>query len=129
MTFVKPNYAAKAREAWGDDLLDWVLVLAEQADATSLSKVAKQISFSAPMLSQIISGNYTGRYDGAAKAVRHAYMREVVACPFLGEIASQICDRWQDKARNFAPTSSLSVAMARTCRGCAHFVPEEDSDD
>lgn len=128
MSVESPQFTSKAREAWGEDLPDWVLVLAENAEASSLNKVAKHVGVSASQLSQIITGKYAGRYDVARDAIRYHYMREVVACPMLGELASNVCTDWQAKARDFQPTSSHRVKMARACRGCPRFIAAENAD-
>lgn len=113
------QHAAAAQAAWGDELPHWVLLLAQQCDATSLRRAAGQLRYSASTISYVINRKYPGRYDAVEAAVKGAFMSGEVSCPVLGQIRVHVCTEHQ-RAR-FANTNSIRVRLFRACRdGCPH---------
>jgi hypothetical protein len=109
---------AVARAAWGADIPDWVEALAEASAATSQSKVAARIGRHASLVSQVLHGKYLGDLDAVEELVRGAFMQATVDCPALGEIATDQCQKWRDKARDFSGRNSQRVRMYRACTRC-----------
>jgi hypothetical protein len=120
------TFADKSAEAWGVDRPEWVSLLAEAADAHSLSGAGKLIGNSGALVSNVLNNKYPGDLEGVERRVRGALMGETVICPRLDEMARNVCLDWQKKP--FAATSSLRVAMYYACRGgCPHFRPKGGS--
>lgn len=115
-----PQSAAdKIAECWGEAAPDWVELLAQQADATSRSAVAKAIGYSAAVVSTVLGNRYGGDMGRVETAVRGAYQNRMVDCPVLGEISAAICGVEQRRPLNTA--SPQRVQLYRTCRaGCPH---------
>lgn len=109
----------KARAGWGDDVPDWVLMFASQADVSSLRAASARIGYSPSVGSQILSKSYTGRLDKIEAAVRGAFMGATVKCPVLGELALDKCLYHQ--GRKFAPTNPTRVQLSRACPTCPNF--------
>jgi hypothetical protein len=109
----------KARLAWGDDLPDWVLEVAEMADRQSLNACAKTVGYSAAALSQVIARRYPGTLSNIEDKVRGALMGVKVDCPVLGSIGRHVCLDWQAKPQ--AVTNSTRSKLYRACRDrCPH---------
>ncbi|MEX2480236.1 MAG: transcriptional regulator [Gammaproteobacteria bacterium] len=112
---------ANARAAWGEAIPEWIVRLAEAADQSSQTRIAKRLGYSGSVVSQVIRHSYKGDYGAVEQAVKGAFMAETVDCPVLGELASDTCGRHQRHARHFSAGSSMRVALYRTCRGdCPH---------
>lgn len=107
-----------AREAWGDDMPDWILRLAEACTETSQNQVAKRLDRSASLVSNVLRRKYTGDMAAVEDRVRGLLMRSVVECPELGLMPSQACQDWRAKSRKFAATNALRARMFRACRSC-----------
>lgn len=114
-----------AREHWGDDLPDWVEVLALAIDQTSQNRAAAQIGRSAALVSNVIRNKYTGDMVAVELAVRAGLMKETVTCPVLGEIALATCLDWRNAAKHFAPVNTSRVTMYRACKRCWRNKPEQ----
>jgi len=110
---------AAARAAW-TDLPDWVEALAREADATSQVRAAERIGLSPGAVNQVLRGRYQASTDRIETRVRGQLMAAVVACPVMGELATDLCQEWQDKARGKPAPSSVHVRMWRACRACTH---------
>ena len=115
----KADFVVKAREAWGEKLPDWVLVLAEDATLNGLAGAAKTIGYSAGLVSYVLANKYAAGIDRIEAKVRGALMGAVVGCPVLGEIGRDHCLDEQAKPR--LATSSVRSRLYRACRsGCPH---------
>ena len=108
----------RASESWGERMPDWVGVLARACDATSANKVAKRLGRSGALVSQVLRGRYAGDMEAVEELVRGVLMAEVVACPALGDIPTNECRLWREKARHFTNTNALRVQMYRACTRC-----------
>lgn len=109
----------KARAAWGDEIPDWVLAMAEHAEATSQNKVAQRIGRTAPLVSQVLGNKYGAGLDQIEELVRSILMREMVNCPGKGrEMAKVECSAWRTKSRSFSGHNPERVFMFRACRRC-----------
>jgi hypothetical protein len=114
-----PLYADKARAAWGDELPDWVLELAEEADRTTGAAVSNRIGYSPAVVSAVISKSYRGDLSRVEARVRGALMGATVECSVLGEIARDRC--FDEQSTGFAATSSVRSRLYRACRSdCLH---------
>lgn len=108
----------KAREAWGDDLPEWVADLAQECDVTSQARAARRIGRSTALVNRVLHRKYEGDLEAVARAVSGALRNLRVPCPALGEITVRECEEWAGKARHFAATNSQRVKMFRACRAC-----------
>lgn len=118
---------AKANTAWGQDIPDWVVALAEACELTSQNQVAKRLGHSGALVSYVLSNSYTGDVDRIEAKVRAILMRDVVECPELGEIAASVCKGWQEKSTTFRAVNPMRVQMFRACLNCPRN-QEGDSD-
>lgn len=116
---------ARAEEAWGADLPDWVRVLAEAADRTSQAKAAAAVGYSAATVSYVLKGTYTGDLTKVEQAVRASLMEADVECPELGTLRLADCLDWQTKAAAYEPTSSRRLLMYRACNACPRVMGGE----
>lgn len=111
----------RARGAWGPEIPDWVRVLAGACDASSQSKVARQLGYTAAVISEVIRHQYGAGYDRVADKVRGVLMAETVSCPYGGEIALTVCHRHQDRVAAGDTTHSMIVALRGVCPTCRHW--------
>lgn len=114
----KVLFVDKAEAAW-KPAPAWVHTLAEEADRIGQTGAAKRIEYSAATVSQVISNTYRGDLRRVEQMVLGALMAATVDCPVKGEMARNVCLRWQDKP--FAITSADRTRMYHACRsGCPH---------
>ena len=109
---------AKARAAWGEEMPDWVALLASACATASQNQVAKRLGVSATLISNVLASKYTGDMTRVEDLVRGAYARQVMDCPALGDLPTDVCRRWRLKARKLNSANSLNVTMFRACRRC-----------
>lgn len=115
----------KARLAWGEDIPDWVLAMAEQAELTSQNKVAQRIKRTGPLVSQVLGNKYGAGLNHIEELVRSILMREMVPCPGTGTDLSKVeCKDWREKAKAFSGHNPERVMMFRACRRCPINKPE-----
>lgn len=110
----------RARAAWGEDIPDWVTVLAEDCDRSSQKAAGNRIGYSSSVINQVLKRNYVGGDLAAVElAVRGALLSAVVDCPVLGELPTHECLSAQ--RRPYGNTNPIRVQLYRACRsGCAH---------
>ncbi len=114
----KVPFVDKAEAAWSP-APTWVRRLAEEADRVGQTAVARRIDYSAATVSQVLSNSYRGDLRRVEQMVLGALMEETVDCPVKGEMARNVCLKWQDKP--FAITSADRTRMYHACRaGCPH---------
>lgn len=115
---------AIARGAWGLAIPDWVLRLATECLATSQSAVAKRLSRSASLISNVLHAKYPGDMATVEDLVRGALMKATLQCPVLGELPTHVCRGWRDKAKHFSGHNALRVTMFRACTRCPRHTGE-----
>lgn len=111
-----PVTAAKA--AWGAEIPEWVVRLAESCAVTSQSKVAKQLGYTPAVVSQVVRNCYSGRIDNVRERVEGQLMGATVVCPALGNLPLHQCAAWRVKSRNFSGANHERVMMYRACNRC-----------
>jgi hypothetical protein len=110
-----------AKEAWGDDLEEWVATLAMACDRSSQNLIAKRMNYSPSVISAVLNRSYKGAYSAVEKTVRGHLLAETLECPVLGELRQHICLEHQKRAVHLNPTSAARVQLAKACRGgCVH---------
>ena len=109
---------AKALSAWGDNIPDWVYVLAEQCERGSQMAAAQLIGYSSAVVNQVISKRYKGDLGAVEQAVKGALLAATVQCPVAGDLPAHRCLEYQRQP--FAATNPQRVALYRACRGCKH---------
>lgn len=113
---------AVARDFWKDALPEWVEALAQACEATSQNKVARELGYSAPVVSNVLRNRYSGDLDRVEDMVRGKLMDAMRDCPVAGPIRTSACAKWRGKASRPAPTgSSMERRMHRGCQSCPHF--------
>ncbi len=122
---------ATATEAWGNDLPQWVVVLASACDRTSQNMIAKKLGYSASVISAVLNQCYKGTYSTVEQTIRGKLMAETLDCPILGNLKQDICLAHQKRAMNPNPTSGMRVQLSRACRGgCPHSrLPNRNAGD
>jgi hypothetical protein len=113
----------RVRAGWRPEVPAWVLRLAEECDRTSQAAVARDIRYSAAVVSHVLRGPHVYKGDLAAveAAVRGAFMAASVFC--IGQnrdLPLNECNEWQ--RRRYDGSNHLNVTMFRACRGgqCPH---------
>lgn len=107
-----------AREAWGEAVPDWVIVLAQACDATSQSRVADRIGRSSSLVSGVCANTYKGDLEAVEDLVRGVFMGSEVACPVLGPLPTHVCREWRVRSRAFSNVNTQRVRMFRACNRC-----------
>ena len=108
-----------AREAWGDNIPDWVEILAEECDRTSQARTGRAVGYSNGAINAVLKNTYKGDVGSVEEAVRGKLMAKSVECPVDGEITTNICIKSQRQP--LLATSNRRVRLFRACRGgCAH---------
>lgn len=110
----------RAQEAWGDVPV-FIISLVNACDAKSQNKVATQLGYSGPVVSQVIANAYPGDMTRVETQIRMILMRSTINCPALGEIAELSCHAWQQQAKELTSSTPTKVRMFHACRGCARF--------
>lgn len=102
-----------------DENNDWVDVLRAECEKSSQSAVSRQLDYSPAVINQVLKGTYKGDVSKVEAAVKGCFMNEIVACPVVGEIATNICLSYQKQP--FAAINPLRVQLYKACRaGCPH---------
>ncbi len=113
------DFVAKAKAAWGEQIPDWVLTLAEEANRTTAKAVADRVGYSAAVLSHVFSKSYIGDMQRVEEKARGVFMGMKVTCPVLGEIGRDHC--LDEQKKPFSASSSVRSKVYRACRGgCEH---------
>jgi hypothetical protein len=122
---------ATATAAWGNELDEWLIVLATACDRSSQNMVAKKMGYSASVISAVLNKRYQGAYSAVEKTIRGKLMAETLECPILGDLQLDICLAHQKRAVHLNPTSAMRVTLAKACRGgCIHSrLPNRSGDE
>lgn len=105
----------------------WFQVLQAEIKKTSISDVARQLGYSRPTISLVLSGAYNGGTDRIAAKVIAAFT-ELVQCPFLGcELAQVKCGDFQSRPMPTSDPEALRhwVACRTGCPNSFHSLEEE----
>ncbi len=106
-----------AKQYWGDDLPDWIEVLATAADKTSQNKIAQKIGKSSAAISQVLKNIYPGTIANVEAAVRANLMDGTHACPVLGAILIREC--LENQSRPFSNSGNpTKIRLFKACRNC-----------
>lgn len=116
-----------AKAAWGADIPDWVLRLAEECALSSQNNVAGDLGRSAALVSNVLNNKYRGDMVAVEDLVRGRYMNATVACPALGVISTALCRDWMAASRTYSNANSEQVRMHRACRSCPRLTKEVSS--
>ncbi|HEY9081308.1 hypothetical protein [Magnetovibrio sp.] len=109
----------KAIAAWGNGCPDWVLVMAETADAGSQGKVGARLGYkSGSVISSVIAKTYPGDMGMVEERVRGELMSATVMCPATGEISLAVCLDNQSHAQKGNRTSAFRARMVKACKEC-----------
>lgn len=108
-----------ARAAWGEAIPDWVEALALECARSSQNAVARELERSSSMVSQVLRNKYPGSLTAIEERFRGVFLDARVHCPALGDIPSNVCQDWREKAREFVPTNSQRSRMFQACKTCA----------
>lgn len=115
----KPTNVERAAAAWGGSLPDWVGVLAAHCDLKTQREVAEAISYSHPVVNQVLSKSYKGDLQAVELAVRGAFNDLQAGCPVLGDIPMQRC--LENQRLPFASHNPIRRDLHHACRaGCPH---------
>ncbi|CUW41104.1 putative transcriptional regulator [Magnetospirillum sp. XM-1] len=119
MTTDRATAIARARAAWGESIPAWVLALAEECDRTSAKRAATLVQYSPATVSYVLSNTYRGDLAKVEQVVRGRLMAATVACPLVGDLATDLCMRHQ--SAEWSPHNPQRIAFYRACRaGCPH---------
>lgn len=109
----KTNFVAKARAAWGEEIPDWILTLAEEATRTSGKAVAQRLDYSSSVISTVLGRSYPGDYARIEQVVRGAFMGASVDCPVLGSIGRDRC--LSEQGQPFRASSAFRAQLFHAC--------------
>lgn len=114
------DFLVNAKEAFGEALPDWVETLANEANRTSATAVAKRIGYSVAVVSAVCRGKYQGDLAAVEAKTRGVFMGAIVECLVLGEIGRDQCLAEQKKKH--VGTSAVRTALFHACRSgeCPH---------
>jgi DNA-binding transcriptional regulator YdaS (Cro superfamily) len=109
---------AAALAAWAAPAPDWVLRLAEEADATSQVRAGERLGLSPSTVNAVIRGRYGAKTDQVERVVRGKLMDAKVVCPELGPTPLDVCHDHQARAGGLVDTGSFRARMRRACKAC-----------
>ncbi|MEL6639738.1 MAG: hypothetical protein AAFN63_11385 [Pseudomonadota bacterium] len=115
---------AAAKAAWGADMPEWVLRLAESCEASSQSKVAGQLGYTPGVVSQVVRNCYAGAIENVRQRVEGCLMGATLDCPALGNLPLHQCASWRAKSRKFSGANHERVMMFRACNRCPNNAKE-----
>lgn len=118
-----------ARAAWGDDIPDWVLVLAQECSRRSQAAVARDLDRSGAIISQVLRRIYPADTARIEERVRGLFMAGQVNCPALGPLSMMTCQDWREKSREFVLASPQRARMYRACNACPRNKPASTPED
>ena len=75
-----------AKQHWGENMPDWIEVLASEADKSSQNKIAQKIGKSSAAISQVLKNIYPGTIENVEAAVRANLMNGSHECPVFGTL-------------------------------------------
>lgn len=116
-----PTLLDKVRAAWGDPLPDWIETLAIECQRSTQAAVARALDVSGAAISQVLKAQYAASTDRLQERVRGVFMDGKVRCPAKGDLATNKCLEWRDKATVFALGSPERSIMYRACNACPRF--------
>lgn len=117
-----------AQSAWGDELPDWVAVLARQCTERSQAAVARDLDRSGAVISQVLRRIYPADTARIEERVRGLFMAGQVDCPALGPLSTLKCQDWREKSREFVLASPQRGRMYRACNSCPRNKPSTPED-
>lgn len=96
---------------------DWLTILKQSVEATSMTAVASKLEVSRTTISLVLADKYPAKTDKIAAKVLDAYAR--ITCPHTGvEITHAECRALSTSA---VPTSSpQAMRHWRACQSCVH---------
>lgn len=107
----------------------WLRILRDQCNQTSISDVARQIGYSRPTISLVLSGDYNGGTGKiAAKVI--ATFTDSVQCPFLGaDITQAVCHDHQSRAMPTSDANALRhwIFCRNECPYSHHSIDDDKS--
>ena len=121
-----PPQVAKARDAWGAALPEWVEAMAHECAKSSQSRVAARLGRSGGLVSQVLANKYPGDLASVEDLFNGVFRAECVQCPALGLLPLNECRDWRVKARKFVNVNTLRVRMYRACIQCPKNRKETD---
>lgn len=107
-----------AQTAWGDDIPDWVLALAQECAASSQNKVAKEMDRSATVISNVLRNKYLGSMEAVEDIFRGVFEAKVIDCPAMGYLPTNECRSWRRKSGTLTNRNPRAVMMHRACMHC-----------
>ncbi|MGB0683372.1 MAG: hypothetical protein ACPGOV_11715 [Magnetovibrionaceae bacterium] len=117
----KPDFHEITTDAWGQQRPDWIVVLANNANDSSLGKVAEKIGYSAATLSQAMRNSYAGNVDRLAKTVLSKLTDATVNCPVQGNgLQLSHCLENLRHVANGNRSGLVRVKLAKACPACPH---------
>lgn len=108
-----------AKQNWGENLPDWIEVLANEADKSSQNKIAQKIGKSSAAISQILKNAYPGTIENIEAAVRANLMNGSHDCPVFGTILIRECTN--NQRRQFPSSGNpVTIRIFKACRNCQY---------
>lgn len=103
--------------AWGAALPEWIRMMAEDCDASSMRKVALKIGVSPALVSLAIRN----KHHSGLGYLESCWNKQItsVECPVLGAISGHECRQNQEK--KFSSINPLAVRLYRACHGECPF--------
>lgn len=102
-----------AKQHWGENMPDWIEVLALEADKSSQNKIAQKIGKSSAAISHI----YPGTIENVEAAVRANLMNGSHECPVFGTILIREC--LENQSRPFCGSGNPNkIRLFKACRNC-----------
>lgn len=107
----------RATIAWGDDMPDYIKLLAREADRLGQRGVGEKIDRSNATISKLINRCYTGgSYEECAVIINAAFGSNKVDCPLFGDIPIASCVR--NRRRKGHAINALQRQFAAACPSC-----------
>ena len=97
-----------AKQHWGENMPDWIEVLALEADKSSQNKIAQKIGKSSAAISQVLKNIYPGTIENVEAAVRANLMNGILIRECL-----------ENQSRPFCGSGNPNkIRLFKACRNC-----------
>jgi predicted YcjX-like family ATPase len=107
---------AAAIDAWGQDLPEWIRMLADECDRTTQADVAERLKISGSYVNRLIHNRYGASHTEPEQMVLAIIGGRKIECPAFGPIPLTSCIR--NRRRTGPATNMLQRAFERHCPAC-----------
>lgn len=111
----------KVMQAWGADVPEWILVLAEQCDASNQKSVAKAMNYKPATINLVLANKWTASLTNIEQAFKGAFEHATVSCPVPGYGELPVHECLANQRKPYTNGNHTEVQRYVYCSGqCEH---------